>query len=259
MKHTQRDVPRVVAAREDQPLSRKVRKYTSLKDRVFFLLGGAERFSMSCVVDVAERFAARASTRRFTHGFFLHSSGSNSNPLSDIQGLLAANPGLAAASGKPFPAVNDLFDLTLLMDALSSGLATPGFLIPTASLGSEWNFDQPTEDQIPIWLEALSIMVAHKVKHSKKPKGSTVHPGSALTLTDLEEEKGDCLTRAALLAAIYRLNGFPARVVGNRLFFPHYHIDKRGTFVLTEYDDRVHAWTEVWFQGKWFKKTLVLL
>ena len=123
-------------------------------------------------------------------------------------------------------------------DGFNEKTFTGGFVIPTTSLESNRKFQRTWEEMNSF---ELSVVVALLINHNidlPSHLRDTMSP-----LLALDSGQGQCIHRASVLAALCRIFGMPARIVGDNHFFEGTEIvDPRG---------QSHWWVEVYEPGGW--------
>lgn len=123
--------------------------------------------------------------------------------------------------------INDLFaTLATCPSAISA------FRVPTASLDKSWLYAGTIDDESAI---RLTLKLAIKMKHVSFNPDNTLSTDG--TLDALRLGYGNCFFQVAVLAAAFRKNGIPARIVGRRDFFGEENGD--------------HWWVEAFVEGEW--------
>ncbi len=169
----------------------KEEPHTSRSNRIWFATRFPDKFSPDKVSDVTSFYLRQPQIKRIPYGAFVFSP----VPLSEIGKLT----------------------MSRLFAVISLNLAGCGMIIPTELLGSEWKFDLPKNGDLSMYLRAISLMVLHRIR---QVENQMEFVGSVQPFLALKTGEATCFERASVLAAIFRLNLVPARVVGNTEFMP---------------------------------------
>src|SRR3989338_7743150 len=188
-------------------------KYSTKKSTLWFTQADGKSFSREYIRDASKCYSRAGGVRAMPFGAFIHTRlpwTRHANPLEALHAIIPLNH------------------------------ASVSLVIPTSHLGAEWKFDELTASEVRVTrehLQAISLLVALQIQH-------TLHHlpffGAAQPLFSLEHEEGTCFERASILAAVYRVNGIPSRIVGNPDFFQ--------VEVPTQ---RQHWWVEAFASGEW--------
>jgi len=166
-------------------------RHSTKKNRIWFATKYPDLFSDDKVVDVTSTYLKEPKVKGIPYGAFIFSP----IPLSHGKGLT----------------------LSRVMAVIGANIAAAGILIPTEALGNEWMLNIPDGDEKLLYLRAISLMVIHRIRHVLSQMEFV---GSAQPLLALKTGEGTCFERAAILAAVFRLNSIPARVVGSTDLIP---------------------------------------
>lgn len=210
-------------------------KHTSRKNKLWFPT--SSRIQIERVLDVAE-IVEEVILRRMPWGFFIHS------PSPTSLGQIREE---ADAEG--------ITPLQLLLDRVNNLVFTCGGLIPTELLDGGWIFNLTHNDpeQLLKEAQAISLLISHFVLDDFDRLDTNI--GTGRSIQSLDSKLGNCYERAPLLVAIFRLNGIPARVVGNPDFLPRdVELDLVGDLDPAQVDlpiNRGHWWVEVFINNEW--------
>lgn len=202
-------------------------RFTNKKNAVWFSMP-QEMFSPNRVVDIAPYIEGeRGLAPRLPCGLYIHHN---------------AGPAFIR-----FARENGLTVLQAAQLSASVGIAADGLLIPTKVLEKEWKFDLGGD--VSLALYALNLMVACAIDH-RNVYSEQVTYGAAQPLSSLKHLSGDCHDKTSILTAVFRINGVPARIVGNLTFFPEHALVGLST---------KHWWVEACLDGEWHRFDPTLL
>ena len=189
------------------------RKYLPQTNRIWFGLSESE-FNNRCALDF--------------------------NSITSIYGLDAGSRMIFAIQKKDEAAIRASL-IKLAQNPLSRTVARrlesfptiAGYVIPFSLLDENWLYKTNVG---PNELLELALRVSRRIRHEV---GSHSTSGTDSPVKALEAGVGQCFDRASIIAAAYRLNGVPARVVGRTDFF------KDGG------NNSEHWWVEAYVEKKW--------
>lgn len=196
------------------PAQKTPNVHAAQNNRVWFATKFPDRFSPERIVEVTEAYAREARIKCMPCGAFVFSP--ETLPLVD---------------GEP--------KLPVIVPAIVKNTAAPGLLVPTAILGKEWKFDLPLScgRELLEHLNAITLMVIAKIQHGHQVNEFV---GAAQPMYCLAIGAGSCFERASVLAAVFRKNGVPARIVGHPELLSSMHLENRH-----------HWWVEAEIAGVW--------
>ncbi len=154
--------------------------HLSRSNRIWFPIMNPERFSEGRVRDMTEVHLRYPNIRRLPGGIFIFSMVAVEHPQ----------------------------EIALLMEM---DLAASGRMIPTGSLGNGWKLGIHAGNERLRCIKAISLMLTSRMQQVQQQREFV---GTAQPLFALNEGRGTCFERASILAAIFRLNGVEARIVG---------------------------------------------
>ena len=188
-------------------------KYSNRRSTIWFDQADGKSFSREHIRDASNYYSRAGEVGTMPFGAFVHTRlpwTRHANPLEALHAIILLNR------------------------------ASAGFVIPTSHLDTEWKFEELAGPEVRITrehLQAISLLVALRIQHTLRQLRFF---GAAQPLFSLEHGEGTCFERASVLAAVYRVNGIPSRIVGNPDFFP--------VEVPTQ---RQHWWVEAFASGEW--------